>query len=230
MAGMHGTFRLAHQPYTVLCLNTQIHVDIVKNKFGTNYDLLCKSLATSEQRNAIILNIIASNPHHKFIILTRLADHVELLQRCCQLSGIAADTLYRSKGSYVDSPVLIGTMPKMGTGFDEENACDNFQGRKSNVLILAHSVKKWQQYEQFRGRVMRCAAPIVIWLQDPNTTTQKHFRGLKDWIAETQGTIINQVYRPGSVVLPLPPELAGTDAQLEISGQSRAVPSTLNLS
>lgn len=66
--------------------------------------------------------------------------------------------------------------------------------------------QKWQQYEQFRGRVMRCAAPIVIWLQDDNSTTKKHFEGLKPWIAETNGTIVNSHYMPGSLTLPPPPE------------------------
>ena len=206
IGGFHGVFRISSSPYTFVRMTTHVSVELVKNRFGTNYDMLCKSLAAHEYRNMIIVDIIRSNPLHKFIVLTRLKEHVELLERVCAANGITAAMLYGTKSRYEDSPVLIGTMPKMGTGFDEENACDNFQGRKSNVLILAHSVKKWQQYEQFRGRVMRCKAPIVIWLQDENSTTKKHFDGLKAWITETNGTIINSRYIPGSLALPPPLE------------------------
>jgi len=201
MAGFHGVFMISKDPYLFYSIETNAQVQLVKNKFGNDFGKLCESLSMSEQRNNKIVSIVAQNPHRKFIILSKLADHVELLEKFFQINGIKAGTLYRSKSTYSDSPVLIGTMPKMGTGFDEANACEDFQGKTSDVLILAHSVKKWQQYEQFRGRVMRCKAPIVIWLNDPNSTTRKHLEELRPWILKTNGTII-PIHHNGIIQLP----------------------------
>lgn len=202
IVGTHGIFMVSEEPYDFYSIKTGIEVDLVKNSFGTNYDLLCKSLAANEERNNMIVNIVKNNLHRKFIILTRLTDHVEILERIFIATGISAGTLYGSKNTYSDSPVLIGTMPKMGTGFDEENACDNFRGKKSSVLILAMSVKKWQQYEQFRGRAMRSKYPIVIWLNDSNNTTKRHLGELKEWIVKTKGNIISQKYIADQFILP----------------------------
>jgi hypothetical protein len=41
------------------------------------------------------------------------------------------------KKGYNDSHVLVGTVSKMGVGFDEANVCENFQGVKSDTLVLA---------------------------------------------------------------------------------------------
>jgi hypothetical protein len=70
---------------------------------------------------------------------------------------------------------------------------------------MAHSVKKWQMFEQFRGRVMRCAAPVVIWLQDGNRMGKRHFKELEGWIQQTNGEVIPFEYRQGAVHLPAMP-------------------------
>lgn len=202
LAGVNGVFMISKCPYHVIQLETGIHIELVRNKYGINYDQLCKSLAADKQRNQIIVDIVKTNPHRKFIILSKLADHVRLLELLLKIEGIKCGTLYRNQSSYSDSIALIGTMPKIGTGFDEENACEDFQGVKSNVLILTHSVKKWQQYEQFRGRVMRSKTPTVIWLNDKVPTVRNHFKGLSDWIQQTNGIIVPLDYFPGQVVLP----------------------------
>lgn len=205
VVGTHGVFRVSTQPYQVYCIETGIFCEETKTSWGTSFDGICKGLAGCQVRNLMIVDIVLSNPHRKFIILTRLADHVTLLEQYMNYYGVVCGTLYRNKSTYSDSRVLIGTVPKMGTGFDEENVCDDFKGVKADVLILAHSVKKWQLFEQVRGRVMRSIAPIVIWLNDKNQMIRRHFRGLEGWIQSTNGTVINMAYSQGCVRLPALP-------------------------
>lgn len=211
VAGPHGVFKVSEVPYFILKIKTHIQVDTTRNRFGVNYDSLCKGLAASDTRNNIVIDIVKSNPHRKFILLSKLADHVELLQLLMEKAGVRASTLYRSQKKYSDALALIGTMPKMGTGFDEENACEDFQGKKSDVLILLHSVKKWQQYEQFRGRVMRANNPIVIWMYDAMETTRRHFRELQDWFTQTNGNVVDVDYSPGTIILPENPQVIKVD-------------------
>lgn len=202
MVGVHGIFMVSTEPYLVLQLETEILVPEEKNSFGLNYDLLLKALCANSERNQMAINIVKTNPSHKFIILTRLADHVKLLELLFKISGVRVGTLYRNQRDYSDSQVLIGTMPKIGVGFDEENACKDFAGTKSDVLILMCSVKKWQQYEQYRGRVMRSDSPTVIWFNDKNKTVRKHLKGLEEWIKKTNGTLCPFKYVENTVILP----------------------------
>lgn len=203
MVGTHGVFTVSNAPYVVKRVLTQIPIEITKNKFGNDYTAMCKEISINTERNELICDIVATNLHRKYIILTRRADHVVTLQNMFESMGIPSGTLYGSKNKYKDSTVLIGTMPKIGTGFDEENACADFKGNKSNVLILANSVKQYQSFEQYRGRVMRCKSPIVIWIQDPISTINNHFLGLRSWIDETNGTIEKLRYKKGEFRLPL---------------------------
>jgi hypothetical protein len=203
IAGTHGVFTISNAPYVVKRVLTQIPIDVEKNKFGNDYTDMCNKMAHCRARNELICDIVATNLHRKYIILTRRADHVVILKEMFEEMGIASGTLYGNKNRYNDSTVLIGTMPKIGTGFDEENACEDFRGDKSNVLILANSVKQYQSFEQYRGRVMRCKSPIVIWIQDPVSTINNHFLGLRSWIEETNGSIEKMRYVKGEFKLPL---------------------------
>ena len=140
----------------------------------------------------MICKIIINNPHRKFIALQRVTAGIESLVEKLRSLGIESDSLYGNKKSYKNSRVLVGTIPKMGTGFDEENACDDFylNPEKSNTLIFINSVKKESLFEQVRGRVMRSDNPHVIWLMDDNTSILRHFNGLKNWISKTNGNIV----------------------------------------
>ena len=191
MAGTHGVFKISNQPYLVYKVKTFCYIELVQNRFGNDFGKMSKSLAESQERNKLIVSIVTTNIHRKFIILSKLQDHVKLLEDIFTKIGIKVGTLYGSKSKYSDSPVLIGTIPKIGTGFDENTACDDFQGVASDTLILCHSVKNWRLFEQLRGRCMRSKSPIVIWLADPISTIDNHFRELKSWIKETNGTIID---------------------------------------
>jgi hypothetical protein len=202
LLGTQRVERISQQPYYLYCVHTAVMVNEEQGKEGVRYDRLCADLAAHEYRNTIILNIIINNLHRKFIVLTRVAEHVEMLSRLFTQHSIAHDTLYGKKQSYRDSPVLIGTLSKIGVGFDEANACPDFQGIKSDCVILCHSIKQRGAFEQARGRVMRAAKPVVVWLQDQNAIPKRHLRGLTEWIQHTHGTVRSLQYRPGSIILP----------------------------
>lgn len=202
ICGEHSVSRVATKPYTVIRLDTSITVEENRNKYGVNFNDLCNKLCALPERNMIILDIIKSNPHRKFMILTRLADHVALLQMLITSNGISCATLYRNQKTYSDSSVLIGTIPKIGTGFDEANACEDFGGVQSDTLILAGSIKKNTVFEQVRGRVMRSSNPVVIYLVDRNQVCKRHFRETAAWIEYTQGVISRLTYYPDTIHLP----------------------------
>jgi hypothetical protein len=204
MAGTHGVFRDPDTPYFLYRLNTGIEEREERNARGLDSQKLYKSLCENVDRNNLIVRILELNRHRKFMLLTKTHQHVNTLSSLLKEKNLQHDTLYGNKRSYHDSFCLIGTMPKMGTGFDEARACEDFQGHESNVIIFCCSVKQKGLFEQVKGRVMRCAAkgikPVVIWLNDKNKMTKTHFYGLHDWIVRTQGEVIEA--NMSNIVLP----------------------------
>lgn len=192
VASESGVFRISKIPYNIYVVPTGIFGNQEYGKSGMISASLQKSLASSPERHNIILNIIHNNRHRKFIAMHRVTAGIEELVSKARTIGIPADSLYGSKKEYNNSRLLVGTVSKMGTGFDEANACSDFylNPEKSNTLILVNSIKGWQLYEQVRGRVMRSDDPCVIWLMDDNPSILRHFETLRPWFEKTNGRIL----------------------------------------
>lgn len=192
VAGYEGVFKISTVPYNIYVVPTNIFGNQEYGKSGMIFSSLQKSLASNDERQNIICTLIKNNLHRKFIVMNRVTAGIEELVEKCMSLGIKSDSLYGKKEDYSNSKVLVGTVPKMGTGFDEENACSDFylNPQKSNTLILVNSIKSWQLYEQVRGRVMRSDNPCVIWMMDDNHSVLRHFNELKPWFEKTNGNII----------------------------------------
>ncbi|GIW70119.1 MAG: hypothetical protein KatS3mg101_0866 [Patescibacteria group bacterium] len=185
IVGVHGVFSISKRPYTFLVVNTGVTVD---SSILSDFGAYCRDLSKNEERNRLIVKLVELfSKKSKLIVLSRLKEHVELL--CELIKDVQVDTLYGTKNSYSNTRVLIGTMSKIGTGFDEALCCKEFDGVKSDVLIFTHSFKTWQQFEQYRGRVMRSENPIIVWLKDSTYISRSHLFSLKKWVMKTNGKI-----------------------------------------
>lgn len=215
LAGRESVFVMNKSPYTLAKFETKLDFYPGTNSQGDgNFTELTSLLSKSEERNNMILRIIKLNPHKKFIVVCRLKAHCENLQILLSSNGIECDSLYGNKSNYNDSHVLIGNISKMGTGFDEENFCSNFKGKKSDVLILATSIKcnfnkkqfestkdvsEFALYEQVRGRIMRATNPVIVYLVDNVGMVKNHYNGAKRLASYTNGKIIEYEYDEGSI-------------------------------
>jgi hypothetical protein len=204
IVGTHGVFVLPQKAHTVIKLRTGIRVEETKNKFGVNFVDLTNKLSENVDRNRIILQLVAQNLNHKFMIMSRITKQPALLHSCFQQIGIQSATLYGQQETYSDSPVLLGTIPKMGTGFDEENFCSDFKGTPSDVLILTTSISEdnLPLYIQVSGRAMRSENPIIVYLVDEHNICKRHFKATEEWIRKTNGTIIEAYWTPNGILLP----------------------------
>ena len=205
ISGNNGLFETLKTSFSVYKINTGIKAQESFTNRGIDSVKLYKSLAEDSYRNLIILNIIKNNPHRKFMVLSKLATHVDYLFKLFTENGLECDTLFRSKNSYSDSNILIGTLSKISTGFDETTNCSNFKGIKSNVLILTHSIKKWQLFTQIRGRMRydeNGPIPIFCWLSDKNNMCKRHFKSLEDCMLDMNGKIENIDFKEDSIIFP----------------------------
>jgi hypothetical protein len=90
---------------------------------------------------------------------------------------------------YHDSKILIGTISKIGTGFDEQSACIDFSGERINMLILMGTTKSDTVVEQVLGRAFRADLPHIIIFVDNVQVVKRHWYVIKKWCLEHNGEI-----------------------------------------
>ena len=202
IVGKHSVDRISDKPHTVIRINTGIMAEEKRTRMGLVFMDLCRKLDEDEKRNKMIVDIVVSNPHRKIMILTRIAEHVDTLHRLLTEAGIKSSTYYGSATTYSDTGVLIGTISKIGVGFDEAMSCPDYRGIPSDTLILCNSIKETSTYEQTRGRVMRSKDPYILYLVDENKNVKDHFQHNRGWMTYTNGKIIELDYKEGTIVIP----------------------------
>lgn len=197
ICGNHGIHREFDTPFDVIKLNTHV---VPERKFLRNkridYHHLKSTTLFNDRRNQIICDIVKNKPDSKILILTSLCDHAIALFNLISQQNIECDYFFGKKKSYVDSSVLIGTISKIGTGFDPATSCPTYDGRHFDMLILASSIKETSTLVQNVGRVFRCSYPTVIHLVDKDNIYNSHWNIARRWYVLHGGKISHQHFRP----------------------------------
>lgn len=191
ICGMSVVNRKIEKEFKVFKVNTKINHPYEKDFRGKiKWNTVVDSMINNEKRNSIISNIVSENKESKILILTASCKHVKILTKLIINLGEKVDTLYGKKKTYNDSRVLIGTISKIGTGFDEKNACKDFSGIRIDLVILATSIKSLSLLEQNVGRGFRSDLPKIYDIVDNNPSILKnHFYNRKKWYDSNGGTI-----------------------------------------
>lgn len=179
--------------------NIEIKFDVIKYETGITHPQqqnkqgkldwahLTKQMVENPRRNQMIVDIVNSNLEKKILILTARTDHVNILKGV--LTHEKVDTFFGNKKSYKDSRVLIGTISKIGTGFDEKNACDDYNGVRIDLVILATSIKDESLLEQNVGRGFRSENPVIYDIVDKNSILGSHFYSRQKWYLSKNGSV-----------------------------------------
>jgi superfamily II DNA or RNA helicase len=190
VVGEHAVVEISQKPFKVYKYNTGIVIPIVKNAMGkVDYSKVISAQVESDERNGLVCNLVEQHSADKILIMCKYKKHVETLHSLLKERGKSVDTMFGTKKSYSDSQILIGTINKIGTGFDEKAACKDFNGVRINVLILTCSIKSLGLLEQVVGRSFRSDAPQVYYLIDHNSIVQNHWRGAVKWFKSRNGVI-----------------------------------------
>jgi superfamily II DNA or RNA helicase len=194
LAGTHDIFRPPERPYKLIALQSGVEGEERLNRVTGLLDFshLISSLASNVTYNEIIADTVAANPNRKFIILTSLVAHTKALCTMIKARGVSSDIMCGNKKKYGDCRALVATRLKVGTGFDAATFAGDFDGVSPDTLILATTIKSWQQYTQCVGRVMRArpgVTPVVVWMLSRNSVTSRHLAGLKKYISSSGGVV-----------------------------------------
>jgi len=144
--------------------------------------------AESEERNAIIVEIIVGRPESNFLVLCKRVAHTRKILDALAARGIVGESLVGAKKTFDSTArVLVATVQKAGVGFDHP---------RLNALIVAADMQEY--FLQYLGRVFRVPdqIPVVYDLVDNSHTLKKHFRTRRRVYLEHGGEI--RPYRSGS--------------------------------
>lgn len=190
MVGKHGVFREINNPFYIMKINTNTVPEVTQNKMGgTDWPALLKSSLMNERRNRVIIGLVTANLGRKILILTLLKEHAEYLYTELVKLKVSCDRLYGTKKGYVDATVLIGTVAKIGTGFDPATSCATYDGRPFDHVILCEPMKKYQMLIQNIGRGFRAEWPTIQCLVDNNSIFAAHWAITKRWCCARGGIL-----------------------------------------
>jgi superfamily II DNA or RNA helicase len=138
--------------------------------------------AQCDERNHLIIthciNFLTTG-NARILVLVKRINHGQALAAMCSEAGISVGTIMGSSTQYDASvDVLIGTLSKIGTGFNEPSR---------NTLILACDVITYLQ--QYIGRVTRSGRGHVLDLVDKSRISSSHFAIRKKVYRELGATI-----------------------------------------
>lgn len=205
MCGTHGIFESSTKKFKVIKIETGV---TIPDEYQTYHEMK-EYINNYLPIHQLIFNLVTMNVPHKFLILTRSVKLTKTLSEMFTQRGIRSDWMASTKKNYSDSQVLIGTMEKIGTGFDEKTFCDNFNGQRMDYLILAGSIKSLQKTEQSVGRVLRATHPVVFDLVHNHRILKSHFSERRKWYKSrnadisvhklAQETVQQEVYKVNSI-------------------------------
>lgn len=199
VAGSHSVYRESKTPFNVFKVETNTTPDTSLNKLeGAKGWLDRETNVTQNLRRLTIISQLATHayPEDAVLILTRHVPHAKAIAAMLRSNGIDVQEYHSDMTSFKECRVLVGTVSKIGTGFDQESQCSNFSGRRFRILIIASSIKKKTQVVQCIGRVIfRCQNPVVLHLVDNYKTYKGHWREVEK-IYKSRNGIIQKISIP----------------------------------
>lgn len=200
LSGTHGMLTaLIGQAKVFRPLEVRFGVTVFRTGIVPTYELtkqgypkwsdINHSLCDNPERNRAIVEMVTLNLDRKILILTWMKEHAVKLQQLLVDEGVQVAVMAGQAKSYSDSQVLIGTVNKIGTGFDEKMACPDFQGVRINLLILAASTKSDKLLAQMSGRVFRSDMPDIVDIVDKLPLLDRHFKKRLKWYRDNGARI-----------------------------------------
>lgn len=190
ICGNHGIYREFDGPFSVIKINTGLkHVRKENVKQGTDWHALVSDSLFCENRNRLIVELVKANTSRTILVLTSMVKHAELVNKMLVDEEISSDFLCGSKKGYKDGKVLVGTVSKIGTGFDQETFCTSYSGSRFDLLILVCSIKKYSVLVQNVGRVFRSENPTIMYLVDDDSIFENHWKISRRWFKKRGGVL-----------------------------------------
>lgn len=191
LAGKEGVFIEPNKHMKIFNILTLFEPLSINNKMGIlDYDKLQKSTFSNPTRLNLILQFLEQNRGFRILILTTMVSRCEELYQIINTSfENNCDYIHGEKTEFYPHDILIGTVSKIGTGFDPLASISADNIKHYQVVILDMSIKKAEVLTQTVGRVMRSSNPVVIQMLDNHRIYQNHWKKNLSWYKKRNSQI-----------------------------------------
>lgn len=185
MVGEHCIKRKLERKFNIVKYELKEKIPVYKNEKGeTDFSKIEKHINSSKIKTKLIGSICKSNKNESILILCKYQDHLISIENELKKNEIEYDTFYKNKKTYEEKSVLLGTIPKIGTGFDQSNFCDDFSGNYFSIVIIASSISSTPLLKQCIGRGLRQDNVVFFQFVENNEIVKRHWRKNKKWYDE----------------------------------------------
>jgi superfamily II DNA or RNA helicase len=146
---------------------------------GLTWPEKMKNVLLDENRDLLIKKITEIE-EDKILILTALKDQARNLNQLIENSSILIGSTPKTE----DSKVLIGTVSKLGIGFDPAFCLENFDKIHFKVLVIDCTFKLRTLITQIIGRVLREDNVRIYQICDSDFTYRRHWGKIKKFYME----------------------------------------------
>jgi superfamily II DNA or RNA helicase len=201
MTGKHGVFLLNPVAFDLYPVETGIK-PYTGDREGMDWDAVMKSLIASRERNIMVVNLMEKlvDEGRKIISISALVKQVKLVKDMIEHRNIrrvaegkraieVATVFGKMKSKYRDADIILGSLKKAGTGFDEVGKCENWNGKRINTLILLNSLASIGIIVQTFGRAFRSTDPRVYYMIDSLGVIDKHLKTASIYAKKAKGTV-----------------------------------------
>lgn len=179
LVGENWVIRAAQVEPTIIKLKTGIQIQTRKQADGKlDWQHLVHSLNNCDKRNKII-EYEATRYPGKVLILTWDKKHAKMLTELLAETTGGVELMTGTKKRYQNCRILVGTISKIGVGFDEKATCMGFDGDRIETVLLVASTKNPSLLQQLIGRAFRTSQPRIIDFVDQVPLIQNHWRARK---------------------------------------------------
>jgi superfamily II DNA or RNA helicase len=180
----HRIVRKMYRIHQVFKIVTKFVPEVEYDRNGTvNWNSVINSTSNDADRNNKIVEIIRKFGDRNFLVLCKRTSQATYLYEKLKEFGENCGLYIESSKSFDKSVrILIGTIKKLGVGFDFP---------KLDALLAATDLESY--FIQYLGRVFRSPEgidPIVFDFLDDNTILKKHYKTREKVYKETGGNIV----------------------------------------
>jgi len=182
--------RKANKAFTVYKQNTGFKPKITTNARGLDWSEVKKSLLTKPELVTLICDWAILNPQEKILIHTVQIDQMEAIASELRTRGeTSVSTFSGNQSTYDEARILVAIDKKVGLGYDDENTCHNYGGRRLTMLIMGWTIKDPSSTAQLIGRIRSENGKIVDLVHSFSSFT-KHWKNRSSWYAEHGGKVV----------------------------------------
>lgn len=204
MCGHEGIFEQSTKKITVIAIHTNFTPPRTMNVMGVlDWTAMVTWLTENQDRQRFIADVVATLGQRKCLILTAQTEIPRTFPKelALRMSNKKVSSFYGSQTTYSDCDVLLGTIGKIGCGFDEQNFCKDWGGRRFDTVVMIDTYSSIHVLIQAIGRGERSDDPMVVHVIDNDKTVRHHWDVAVKYY-KSRGCEIKELYQTVQTQLP----------------------------